>query len=114
MFVKVIIEGKRLEDIIRVEPHAVHNGNEVWVVRNDKLHIQTVEVMHRDRDYAYISSGLADGDIIVTSPLDTVTEGMKIRTQLEQDDESRDLLLPTLFESFQWPWLQQPCMEFLL
>ena len=87
MFVELMIRGRVLEQAIPVARHAVHNGNEVWVVQNDKLHIQTVEVARKDKDYAYVVSGLKEEAMIITSPLDMVTEGMKIRLASEQTNE---------------------------
>ena len=54
-------------------------------LRQGAYRIQEVKVVRRDKEYAYVASGLEDGDIIITSPLDTVTDGMKIRTQLTSE-----------------------------
>lgn len=103
MFVKVEIRGRQLDDVIRVPRYAMHGeDDQVWVTRapdseiqrtssdgnQDKfaqktLRIVTVKVLRLDKEYAYIRQGLADGDIIVTSPLETVTDGMQIRIVLE-------------------------------
>ncbi len=82
MFVQIEIKGKGLEDIIRVPRYAVHNADEVWVARDNRLWIQKVEIARQDKDYTYVTAGLASGAVIVTSPLEVVTDGMKIRTQL--------------------------------
>lgn len=82
MFVEVLIKGKELKDIFRIQRYAVHNVDEVWVVNDEKLHIQKVKIIRRDKEYAYVTSGIEDGDIIVTSPLDTVTDGMQVRVDI--------------------------------
>jgi len=79
MFVELKIQGKLLEQVIPVPRHAVHNGNEVWVSRDDQLRVQRVETARRDKEYVYVVSGLQDGDLVVTSPLDVITDGMKVR-----------------------------------
>jgi hypothetical protein len=82
MFVEVIIQGKSLEQVIPIERSSIHQGNEVWVIQKDShLRIYTVEIARQDQDYAYVISGLEDGALIVTSPLDTVTDGMTVRTE---------------------------------
>jgi len=83
MFVEVIIEGNILKDAIAVPRDAIHNGNEVWVVSEGRLHIQPLEIARADKDFACCVSGLDDSAMIVTSSLDTVVEGMKVRTQLQ-------------------------------
>jgi len=61
----------------------MRQGDKVWVVEEGRLHIQPLEIARAERDFAYAISGLDDGAMIVLSSLDTVTEGMKVRSQLE-------------------------------
>jgi len=79
MFVELKIQGKMLEQVIPVPRHAVHNGDEVWVHRDGRLWVLKVEIARRDKEAIYVLSGLADGDLVVVSPLDVVTDGMKVR-----------------------------------
>jgi RND family efflux transporter MFP subunit len=83
MFVELLIKGKILEKAIPVPRDAIHEGNKVWVFENGRLHIQPLEIVRADQDFVYTISGLDDGAMIVLSSLDTVTEGMKVRSQLE-------------------------------
>ena len=80
MFVELLIKGKMLENAIIVPRHAIHNANQVWVVREDRLYIKELQIARQDKDYAYVVAGLEDGTVIVVSALDTVTEGMQVRT----------------------------------
>lgn len=82
MFVQIEIKGKCLKDIIRVPRYAVHNADEVWVGRDGRLYIQKVDIARKDKDYVYVTAGLANGAVIITSSLNVVSDGMKIRTQL--------------------------------
>ena len=86
MFVEVNIQGREAAGIIRVPRHAVHNRNEVWIEDDGVLRIAEVEIIRQDKEYAYVSSGISDGAVVVTSPLDAVTDGMKIRIELKEDD----------------------------
>ncbi len=52
-------------------------------MNDGRLYIRKVRIVRRDKQFAYVSEGLSDGDIIVTSNMDTVTDGMKIRTESE-------------------------------
>jgi multidrug efflux pump subunit AcrA (membrane-fusion protein) len=81
MFVEVLIKGKTLDNAVAVPRFALHNKNQLWVVNQDKLHITELDVVRRDKDYAYVTSGLKDGAVIVVSSLDTVTEAMQVRTE---------------------------------
>jgi len=82
MFVEVDIQGRKIDKIIRVPRYAIRNGGDVWVEKEGELKIVKVEIVRMDRDYAYIADGLSDGDVVIISPLDIVTDGMKIRTNI--------------------------------
>jgi hypothetical protein len=79
-FVDVRVFGRTVTDLMPVPRHAIHEGNLVWVAEDGVLRIRQVEVARSDREVAYISAGLADGDRVVVTALDAVTDGMKIRT----------------------------------
>jgi len=83
MFVEVQIEGRVLKKAVAVRRDAMRQGNSVWVVNNDRLHIQPLEIARADKDFAYAVSGLEDGAMIVLSSLDMATEGMKVRTHVK-------------------------------
>jgi hypothetical protein len=51
------------------------------IQKDSRLRIYPVKIARQDQDYAYVVSGLEDGAVIVTSPLDTVTDGMSVRTE---------------------------------
>ena len=85
-FVEVFIEGKILKDAIAVPRDALHDGNKVWLVNDGHLQIRPLEILRADKDFAYISSGIEDKAMIVTSSLDTAIEGMKVRTRSENID----------------------------
>ena len=82
MFVNVRIKGKVLQNVIRLPRHTIHNGSFVWLDRDGRLSIQKVSIARFNSDYAYITDGIAAGDTVITSPLDTVTDGMLIRSNL--------------------------------
>ena len=88
MFVNVEIKGKQLNNIILVPRYAVRSDDTVWVAREGKLHIETVKVARYDKGFAYISSGILDGDVVITSTLDVVTDEMNIRIQLAETADS--------------------------
>lgn len=90
MFVQIEIKGKGLDGVIPVPRYAVHNADEVWVARDGRLWIQKVNIARQDKDYTYVTAGLAGGAVIVTSPLEVVTNGMKIRIQLTGAETNKE------------------------
>ncbi|MHC4417971.1 MAG: efflux RND transporter periplasmic adaptor subunit, partial [Planctomycetota bacterium] len=95
MFVELLIKGKTLEQAIAVPRHAIHDGNRAWVVRDGRLHIEELRIVREDKDYTYVVSGLEDGAVIVLSSLDTVTDGMRVRTS-EAESEDSDSTISTV------------------
>jgi RND family efflux transporter MFP subunit len=87
VFAEVIIEGNILRNAVAVHRDAIRQGNKVWLVNDGRLHIQTLEVVRFDKDFAYVISGIEDNAIIVVSSLDVVTEGMKVRTSSDEVTE---------------------------
>ncbi|MEO1369300.1 MAG: efflux RND transporter periplasmic adaptor subunit, partial [Acidobacteriota bacterium] len=78
-FVDVAIDGRTLEDVVRIPRFALRQGSTVWTAEDGRLQIRPVEVARRDRFYAYIESGLAAGSQVITSSLDGVVDGMAVR-----------------------------------
>lgn len=73
------IEGRPIEDVIRLSREFVHDRDTVWVMKDGKLEIRETEIVFRDADYAYIQSGLESGEEVVTTTLATVAEGINLR-----------------------------------
>jgi RND family efflux transporter MFP subunit len=84
IFAEVQIQGKMLKSALAVPRDAIHESNKVWMVKDDRLHINTLDVVRADRDFAYARASVDQNATIVTSSLDTVVEGMKVRIQLGQ------------------------------
>jgi RND family efflux transporter MFP subunit len=78
-FVDVRISGRTLNEVTSVPRHAVHDGGSVWVFDNGSLRIREVEVLRADRQQTLISSGLEEGDLVIISSIDAVTDGMTVR-----------------------------------
>jgi RND family efflux transporter MFP subunit len=78
-FVDIRIAGRTLHDVVSVPRHAIHDGGRVWVFDEGKLGIREVEIVREDRQQTLISSGLENGDLVIVSALDAVTNGMTIR-----------------------------------
>ena len=73
------IEGRPIEDVIRLSRDHVHEGDTVWVMKDGKLDIRDAEIVFRDAQYAYIRGGLQSGEEVVTTTLATVAEGIGLR-----------------------------------
>ena len=88
-FVKASIQGKVLKDVFKVPRSALLEGSRIGLVdRQALLKIVPVEVAATDDNYYYISTGLKDGQQIVTSALGTPIEGLKLRIKNDLSPDS--------------------------
>jgi RND family efflux transporter MFP subunit len=81
-FLEVHIKGEALQDVIRMPLDYLRKNNTAWIMsEDDKLEVRELEIVFKDSRYAYVTSGLAAGERIVTSSLSRVTEGVDLRTE---------------------------------
>lgn len=80
-FVEARIEGTPIQDVVRLDRDYLRNNQTVWVMENDTLSIRQPDILLIDADYAYISRGLSDGELVVTTNISTVTSGIPLRTE---------------------------------
>ncbi len=79
MFVTVKIKGREIKQAFVLPRWVVHSDDVVYTVLDNKLRIQPVNVVRSFKDRVYVDRGLKDGDLVVTTPLSTATEGMQVR-----------------------------------
>jgi len=84
MFIREVeIQGRTVSGIVRIPRHALRKGQYVWVAEDGRLRIREVTIARRDEQFVYVSQGLADGDRVITTALDAVSDGMEIRVDGE-------------------------------
>lgn len=84
-FVEARIEGKPIEDVIRMDRDYLRQNDTVWVNEAGVLRIREPEIVFRDADYAYIRAGLSAEDRVVTTNLATVLDGASLRLEGESE-----------------------------
>ncbi|MCA9200775.1 MAG: efflux RND transporter periplasmic adaptor subunit [Planctomycetales bacterium] len=92
---EVEIEGRPIEDVVRLPRDLVRDGDTVWVLKDEKLEIRQTDILFRDAEFAYVQSGLHGGDEVVVTTLATVAEGVGLRkmesTPLVDESSSAEL-----------------------
>ncbi len=78
-FVEVEIKGKLLKNVSKIPSYAVHNGDELWIYKDGKLFVKKTKIIKRIKDYVYVAEGINNGDILITTHLPYVSNGMKVR-----------------------------------
>lgn len=81
LFVEAEIEGRMVERAVVLPRSALRRDDIVLVVDDEnRLRFQPVAVLHLGRDEVVIGDGLSGGERICISTIETVTDGMRVRT----------------------------------
>jgi RND family efflux transporter MFP subunit len=84
LFVSASIDGTLAQDIITLPRSVLREGNQVIVINEDnRLELRPVTPLRFFEDDVLIQAGLATGERVCLSPLQTVVEGMRVQP-LEQ------------------------------
>jgi hypothetical protein len=67
--------------VVRVPRAFIRQNDTIWLMRDDRLVINDVDIVFKDADYAYIRSGVNADDRVVTSNLATVEDGVRLRLE---------------------------------
>lgn len=78
-FVETHITAMEIPNVIRLHRDYVRSNSTVWVMQDEKLAVKNAKIVFSDAEYAYISDGLGDQDLVVTTNLSTVVEGAGLR-----------------------------------
>jgi len=101
-FAQVEIDARRLDSYMTVPTDALREAaseksggssrgvvrNVVWLVENDRIRIQPVDVLKARDEVAIITGGLDPGDRVITSDLGVVTDSMAVRTLQDEEEGS--------------------------
>ncbi len=82
------IHGPKIEKYIVVPSAYVHEDNHVWIAQDGKLRIKHIKILWRNQQDVVVAEGLKVGDLIITSPLSAVTDGLDI--QVEGSDSTNE------------------------
>ncbi|MEC7770277.1 MAG: efflux RND transporter periplasmic adaptor subunit [Bacteroidota bacterium] len=89
-FVEVNIQADSIPDVVRLDRDLVRTNQTAWVMKDNLLEIRELDIVLTDNQYAYVQSGLEDGDQVVTTNLSTVTNGIELRTRSERASEEEN------------------------
>jgi RND family efflux transporter MFP subunit len=80
LFVKADIEGRAVENVIRLPRSAIRDDNQLLVVdQEDRLRFRKVKILRVEYDDVLVSGGLVAGERVCISPLQVVVDGMKVK-----------------------------------
>lgn len=86
-YVRVEIEGKKIESAVRLDRNLIRGGSHVWTMTSDgQLEIKEVEIVFKGPDSVLVSRGILPGDRIIVTDIPAPVPGMPLRTGSEETD----------------------------
>ena len=76
IFLKVDIPGKTLNNSLAAARKSIYNEEYVYLIKNGKLDFRKVEIARKETERVLISSGVEQGDTLVTELMQGVAPGM--------------------------------------
>ncbi len=88
MYVDAEIEGRRFRQIAEVPRSGLRGRSQVMVVDGEgRLRFRDVELLRMTAESIYVRSGLANGERVVISTLDSPTDGMRVQVTNPAPDQ---------------------------
>ncbi len=103
-YVRVEIDGSRIDNVAKVPRTVLHDGDFVWMMKIEEvinkdtgkkeeqktLDIRRIKAVLSDNDYVYVSEGIENGDLLVTSNIGAPVQGMALRTANRDKSSEKD------------------------
>ena len=86
-FVKASITGRTVDDVFVIPNRSIREGSYVYTVRDGKLSKQDIQVFWQDDQNALLADGLSDGEVVVTTALNSTLSGATAK--LSDDKKTR-------------------------
>lgn len=93
LFVDASIEGETLHDVLYAPRAALRKADQVYVAdpEDSTLHIRIVDVIYSSPEGVYMRSGIDEGELAITSPVQAAFNGMNITIAgLEEKTDEED------------------------
>lgn len=95
-FVEAHIPGAFSHPVIVLPRHVLRGMDQVILAdQDDRLRLRSIEILRTDRDSVFVASGLAPGERVVTTVIETPVEGMPLRVlELEPAPVANGAVVP--------------------
>lgn len=89
-YVRVFIDGKVLDNVIDLPRSLLRDNRQVWVLKNGKLDMRTVDIVWSDDSHVYIKEGLTNQDCVIRSNLSGAVNGMELQSTDDKSEPKPD------------------------
>ena len=78
-FINARIQGRTIEDVFVIPNKSIREGTYTYTVRDERLAKQDVDILWQDDQNTLVRSGLNEGELVVTTSLNSTLAGAKAR-----------------------------------
>jgi RND family efflux transporter MFP subunit len=90
-YVRVEIQGRKLDRVFQVPRAALRDNSKIWIVSdNQTLEIRTVYPVWRDADIVLLQDDLSPGERLIVSDLPAAVEGMPVQIETLKTELKKD------------------------
>jgi membrane fusion protein, multidrug efflux system len=89
-FVNAEITGITLEKVFKI-PRFLIKDSQVLLVKNNQIYQRKINVIRSDIQFAYVTSGLQNNDVLSITPLENIIPGMKVKV-INADTTLKELI----------------------
>lgn len=82
LFVDAEILGRSVDSVFEVPRGALVGADRLWLVEDGRLMLRRVGILRSDPDVAIVSDGLATGDLVSLTILETAVDGMLVAPEV--------------------------------
>lgn len=82
LFVDAEILGRSVDSVFEVPRGALVGADRLWLVEDGRLMLRRVGTLRSDPDVAIVSAGLASGDLVSLTILETAVDGMLVTPEV--------------------------------
>jgi len=82
-FVTARIQGRVIEDVFVIPNNSIREGSYLYLVRNGLLEKQPINILWQDGQNALITEGIAEGELVVTTSLNSTLAGARAKLSEE-------------------------------
>ncbi len=85
-YVRVVIQGRELQNMIKLPLQALHQDNTVWLFDQGRLRTVSIRPVWKSEDAVYTDQGLDAGDLIITSQLSMPAPDMRLSIHQSEEE----------------------------
>lgn len=90
-FVSARIQGRTVDNVFVIPNKSIREGRYVYAVRDGKLAKQSINIIWQDDQNALVSKGLNDGELVVTTSLNSTLAGASAKFDHSDSESSANV-----------------------